>query len=557
MNVSTRTVSVCCLVAVLTLAACQDREEEARQILSGALDAHAAATDAEASPDDRLAALDRVEAALAQIRTEYNTTDIGLELASEGRFGILEPAALPDIRAEIEVIQAAEACVTHPTADCLLSTMTVAGFEPPQPGGTPLEVLEGVLRSASADPADYIDNQNFRGIAPYVALTGLLTGQEERAIAYLQAWYDDVPTDEVIAFAMLENMEALAPSRDARAVVNVISSHVGTIAEPDSAAVAFAAELFSDNPTMERLQHLDTQLQSEGSRMRLPNWLFSDTFLDLASEEERGEMLSQGLDDWSHEILSREQMIEAATLSLERDGGPVRERQLWYAARHGFLDEVIATAEEVGPLPRAPGYYAATRGAMQLGFEGNQEGLDRILAVAPGQPDFVLANFAFGQVLAGADPEVLSDLGQSPAVVSLALALQGRTPEEVFEFFGFEIDPRLDGVEERDVRAASVFNLDLQSEIPARRELEGFEPVFREAFKRDLASGNIDLDRAEEILVGLRDDQLAMFLATSVEDPSHAMALIDRIGPTAQAYRTMLIHRGVLANSAEEYLAAN
>jgi hypothetical protein len=505
---------------------------------------------------ERLAALSAVREALDVIVNEHPSSDIAVRIMLGEPLGPIDLQALDREISDLEAILSAEACAIFTTVNCLLDMMAIAGFEPPQPGGSPLETLDGVLRNVMAAPSDYHDRQSFDAIAPYAALIGLLAGEEDRAIAYLQIEYDDVPSEEVIGIAILENMEVLTPNRNAQSVADVISRHIRSIEEPDTAAIALAAELFSENPIMERLEELDQAVAEERFRAYPPEWITNSLVMALVSDEERTEILAAGLEEWSHEILSRDQMIEVAILALESGRELVREEQLWYAALHGFLDEVIETAERLGQLPRGLGYFSATQGAMQLGYDGNQEGFDRILAVVPNQPDYVLVNFAFGQVLAGAGAEVLSELGATQAVIDLALALQGRTPEEVRTFFRFDIDPRLEGVEANDITAARIFNLDMGSEIPNRRDLEGLERTFRDAYVRQLASGDIDLGRARDILEGLRDDRLAMYLATSVEDPSQAMALIDQLGPTAQAYRTMLIHPGVLANSAEEYLAS-
>lgn len=544
--------------ALLILAACNNDEEDAKTVLSEALQSYATVTDEALSSSDRIAALDNVEAAFRQISEEYPTTDVGLKLAGRETFGVLDPSALTDVRSKLVELASVEMCAELPTIGCISALIASQDMQSPSPSGNPSEIISGVVLSSQFDAQDYANVREAEVAAPYVALMGLLGGKEDRVQDFIEEAYPTVRPEVGAVTAMMSRLDRLIPSRDAENTIAAVTHYVGNLENQSDPAIRFLSGLLNGTASNEELEAIWQEMSETGFRPELPSWLYEKEVFENLDDPQYREQAADGLGNFRDSDLTPDQAAQIGLIALEEGRDLVKGEQLWFAAQYGVADRLIDTAESLdGPL-NFRGYYSVAYGAMQLGYDNDRELFERIKTLMDNPPtlppSYLETTYAFGRALAG-DQSLLADIAVGEGVEELAGALQGVDVADIRSLFDVTLDPRIPFVSEENIDLAKLFNWDFANGMPSEQEIDANALAFKAAIDRAIGTGSLDQRAVADLLRQIRNDDLREFLMANLEDPTMSMSIASQFDISFNFYQYLIFNPVVQENSAESYLS--
>ncbi|WP_156875459.1 hypothetical protein [Phaeobacter inhibens] len=536
--------------ALLALVACKSDDESARALLSDALQAYSAASDENNEPADRLASLEEVEALLSEISRDYATTDVGLQLAGQEAFGVLDPKTIPETKEEIGTLVAAENCVEFPTASCIFATISSKGMELPKPGDDLVRTVWGTLFSPDFDAYTFAATRAATDAAPYIAFMGIISGRSERAEDFFAVQSPDLPPKIAMTLALIEKMDRLVPSQSATHIVSAISAHVDSLGEHNQPAIFILSGLLNQTINLDELNTLWEAASQTHFEVNLPDWLYMREIVTNLDHLEYRSQVSDGLENFHEAELTLEQREIIGKISLLEGRDLVKGEQLWFAAQHSIADRLLETAESLEKPITFRGYFAETIGAMQLGYDGDLGTFNRIKALMPEAPKYLDVAYSFGRALTG-DKDQLEALDVAEGILELAEALAGLEPKEIQKFFSYDIDPRLTYISQENLAKAHIFNFDFAG-------AENFTLNFEEnlefasiALKRSLKSGKINQSDVATIVGSIRTTEGREFVLSNLGNPSISLAIASELGVGATFYERLLADPEVQENTAK------
>ena len=545
-------------IAVATvLAACQSEEDKARVVLSEALQSFQTVQDGTVPTVDRLSALDAVEAGLADIAATYPTTDVGLQLAGREPFGQLDPAALPEIRAALETERSVETCAEQPTVNCLRIVFERSLEERPPSNLDNDLVTPFVIAFLDRVPIPLIDvaRQEMEPTFMPALLLGLGGQRLDRVEEFLVENARVLRVDPSSPRAGLlqfigEYARIFVPTDEDTAIRREL--HAMASAERDASqdvAAEFLAAMLANPSEIAGFTRWDDLSDQEFSE--IPAWFSLEFAFSAPGSEQHEQTLTGGLSNYRDVDLDPARATEIALATLDRGRDVLKGELVWDSVSFGIADEVIAKAETFAEPLMTRGWWATALGARELGFRGDRETFDRILAVTTFGDDQAAGvtmaenNFAFGQALAGdiaslearmrqdttapgdeenplppSSGEPAGSGGLDPTTIELARILQGVSPTDILSVFSYKIDQRLWGpVDENGLDRARLFvwaDMSLSERVRIAKENTGIVAM---AYERAASEDRATPDDLLVILNGL-DVHSAFRIVTQLEDPA-------------------------------------
>lgn len=539
-------------IATLSLAACKSDDEKAREVLSEALQSYGSVQDTTASTSDRLVALSDVETKLATIAGDFATTDVGLKLAGQEAFGVLDPKELPTIKTQLSELLAAENCADIPTVQCIFATMKTQNVLLPAPGDDPLATIWGVILSPEFTPEDFAASHAADQAAPFIGFASIISGNEDRGERFFQAHQPHEDPQVAMALSLTSTMSRTITTQSSGTVIEAAKSYLNNIEGRNNPAVTIAFGLLDGSIAPKEVDQLWEEASALGIELDFPDWLYENNLAANLGDAVYREEAQSGLENFRASKLDTGSLEKIARIALEEGRDLVKGEQLWFAAQHGFADNLISIAENLeGPITFR-GEYSIAQGAMQLGFDGDRKTFDRIMALMPNPPKFAELGFAFGRALAG-DQSGLEAVDAPENTLELARIMAGLSVREVYDALGYQIGKRLSQVGPTDLERASIYNFDFTT-TP--------EKQFGAAFARDADTANaaliralkaeqIDIQKLERVLRSIQNNEDRDFLMSSLENPSLSLKMAQVFRPKAYFYQQLLLDPIVQENTAE------